>query len=241
VVACTTTPDLPPVEQYDPAALSHLHYKAVLVAGDDSIPVFDNAVGDFEDRLVAARVGQSDIRRFSTARAVIDRDGVKTAALTRILADIADLQPGPGQGCIVYATSYGTAGRGLLLAQYREFLTPRALDGALARGCGNAPTVVIISACYSGAFAEPPMNRANRIILSAARSDRPSFGCKAGRQYTAYDRCLLSALDHVASWLDAYADTQRCVAREEMVAHFTPSEPQAFFGSAVTGMPIPKK
>jgi hypothetical protein len=127
------------------------------------------------------------------------------------------------------------------LAPYREFLTPRALDGALARGCGNAPTVVIVSACYSGAFAEPPMNRANRIILTAARSDRPSFGCKAGRQYTVYDRCLLAALDHGASWPDAYADIRGCVARAEIVGHFTPSEPQAYFGSAVTGMPIPKK
>ena len=82
------------------------------------------------------------------------------------------------------------------------------------------------------------MARANRIILTAAREDRPSFGCGAGFQYTVYDRCLLQAIDHSATWRAAYAMLAGCVATRETVLQFRPSEPQAYFGEAVEGMPV---
>lgn len=49
--ACTPAPDLPPVQPYAAAALAKLHYKAVFVAGDDSLPLFDNAADGVETRL----------------------------------------------------------------------------------------------------------------------------------------------------------------------------------------------
>ena len=67
------------------------------------------------------------------------------------------------------------------------FLDPVRLDRALAQGCGEAPTVVVLSGCYSGIFARPPMTRPNRVILTAARIDRPSFGCSIEDQFTEFD------------------------------------------------------
>jgi len=199
--------------------------------------VFDDATEAVRDRLLARQAAPGDIQRLSAAPDVIAQDGVRTATLTRVAAAIADLRPGPGQGCLVYATSHGAPGRGLFLAPSNNFLTPSALDDALARGCGDAPTVVIMSGCFSGNFAKPPVSRANRIVLTAARRDRASFGCGAGREYTVYDACLLTAMDHAATWQDAYGSIRACVARAEKGTGFPPSEPQAYFGPAVANLP----
>ena len=68
----------------------------------------------------------------------------------------------------MYATSHGVKGEGLYLSSVDEVLTPGELDTALRVGCGEAPTVVVISACYSGQFTQSPMTRPNRVILTAA-------------------------------------------------------------------------
>ena len=220
-------------------ALSALHYKAVLIAGDPGSAAFDNATAAMWDRLVAGRVAPAAIQRLSAARAVVAQDGVRSSGLGHVVSAIEHMHPGAGEGCLVFATSHGAYEDGLALVPSRSFLTPAALDDALAVGCGDAPTVVIISACFSGSFTRPPMARANRIILTAARRDRPSFGCGAGFQYTVYDRCLLQAMDHSTDWRSAYITIEDCVARRENELHFRPSEPQAYFGDAVHGMPVP--
>jgi hypothetical protein len=157
-----------------------------------------------------------------------------------VLSAIARLHPVSGEGCLVFATSHGAYRSGLVLVPSENFLTPAALDRALHSGCGGAPTVVIISGCFSGSFAQPPMARANRIILTAAREDRPSFGCGVDSQYTFYDRCLLQTMDRASTWRSAHAMIRACVSAREKEFRFHPSEPQAWFGDAVPGMPIPR-
>jgi hypothetical protein len=193
------------------------------------------------DRLIARQVAPADIQRLSAARGVIAQEGVRSASLEHVLSAIERLRPAPGQGCLVFATSHGAYEEGLVLAPSENFLTPAALDGALASGCGNAPTAVIISGCFSGTFTQPPMTRANRVILTAAREDRPSFGCGAGFQYTVYDRCLLSAMDRSDTWRAAYDLVRTCVSAREREFHFRPSEPRAFFGEAVKALPVPRQ
>jgi hypothetical protein len=239
-VAHAAAPNPPPVPAFAPDTLSALHYKAVLIAGDLSATAFDHATEAMRDRLLARQVAASDIQRLSAAPAVIAEDGVRPSSLGNVLSAIERLRPAPGQGCFVFATSHGGFDEGLVLVPSENFLTPSALDAALASGCGNAPTVVIISGCYSGSFTKPPMARANRIILTAAREDRPSFGCGAGFQYTFYDRCLLHAMDLSPAWEAAYGMIRSCVAQREKVMGFRPSEPRAWFGAAVKGLPLPR-
>jgi hypothetical protein len=171
----------------------------------------------------------------------VARSGVRSASLSHVLDAVAAMRPGPGQGCLVFATSHGVPRRGLYLAARDEVLSPADLDRALARGCGDAPSVVVISACFSGSFAQPPMTRANRVLLTASRADRASFGCGAGRAYTVYDRCLLGALDAGGTWRSAYGRIRACVAGEEARGGFTPSAPQAWFGPALADMPLPTR
>jgi hypothetical protein len=228
----------PPPAAARPAPMT---YKAVLVAGDGRLPVFDNAVQGVEARLRAAGAGgRADIQRLSAAGDTLDRDArIRLASRANILAVVAAMKPAPGQGCFVFATSHGGQWRGLWLAANQEYLTPDALDLALSAGCGEAPTVVVMSGCYTGIFARPPMTRPNRIVLTAARSDRTSFGCGAGRTYTAYDKCLLDALDKGGTWPVAYGLIERCVLAEERRSDVAPSGPQAWFGPRVVGLPVP--
>jgi hypothetical protein len=228
--ACAAAADLPPA----------LRYKAVLIAGDSSAPAFDHATAAVRDRLLAAKAAPNDIQVLSADRGVVGRNGVLSSSLEHVLAAIARIHPAPGQGCLVFATSHGAFRRGLVLMPSENYLTPAALDAALSTGCGDAPTVVIISGCFSGTFARPPVARANRIIFTAAREDRPSFGCGTGFQYTFYDRCLLGAMDHTATWREAYAAIRSCVAAREKEQRSLPSEPQSYFGPTVEAMPIPR-
>lgn len=238
--ACLAARDLPPVQSHNAAAPATTHYRAVLVAGDDSLPVFDNAADGIAIWLRRqGAVASGALQRLSTTPAIIGRNGVRSASLEHVLDAVENMKPDAGEGCFVFATSHGAPHRGLVLAEADEFLNPRALDRALAGGCGNAPTVVIISGCFSGNFAQAPMARANRIVLAAARRDRPSFGCGAGRTYTVYDRCLLDALDQGGAWQRAFGSIQRCVAGEERRERFEPSEPQAYFGPEVANLRLP--
>jgi hypothetical protein len=213
-------------------------YKAVLIAGDRSAAAFDHATQAMRDRLLASHAAPANIQRLSASRAVIAQDGALSSSLDHVLAAIERMHPGAGQACFVFATSHGGFEEGLVLVPSENFLTPEALDEALSAGCGGAPTVAIISGCFSGGFTKPPMARANRIILTAAREDRPSFGCGAGFQYTVYDRCLLQAMDRASTWRAAYAMITGCVTTRERALEARPSEPQAWFGASVEGLRV---
>jgi len=220
------------------AVLVAVPVTAVLAAGDGSIRVFDNAVMALRDRLIEAAIDPSRIRLLTSTPSLV-HDGVQAATWPRLTRRIAQLAPRPGEACLVFVTSHGAPGDGLVLSLEDEILSPRDLDEALRDGCATAPTVVIASGCYSGDFARGAMARANRIILTAARSDRPSFGCGADSTYTFFDDCLLSALDRASTWQVVYQRTRSCVAEQERRLGATPSHPQAFFGRKVAHLATP--
>lgn len=218
--------------------MAGLRYRAVLVAGDASVPAFDNATDAMRARLTAG--GAAEIRRLTASRRVAEASGAGIAEKDQVLAAIGGLRPAAGQGCLVFVTSHGGHRTGLSLTSSRDFLSPAALDAALAAGCGEAPTIAILSGCFSGHFARGAMARPNRIVLTAARDDRPSFGCSAEYRYTFYDRCLLEAMDRAATWREAHAQILTCVSTRESAMGYRPSGPQAWFGDNVRGMPVPR-
>ena len=224
-----------------PARLpSPQRWDAVLVAGDGSIPVFDNATSRIADLLAAVGTTPGDIHRFSDAPDILAQPRVQLASKARVLEGIASLHPQPGQACLVYMTSHGAHGPGLYLAAHEEFISPDELASALDRGCGAAPTVAIVSACYTGNFARPPMTGPNRIVLTAAAADRPSFGCGAGAQYAFYDECLIRTLHALPrDWPEVITDTGRCVSELEAHDKEPPSLPQSSVGANAAGLPVP--
>jgi len=220
-----------------PRAAEAAHWQAVLVAGDTAQPVFDNASRAVAAWLVEHGVAEADIHRLAASAGRRDR-AVEPATLRRVLGRIAALRSGPGDGCFIFITSHGGRGLGIYLSREDEMLSPKALARALAQGCAGVPTVVVVSGCYSGSFAQLPMAASNRIVLTAARADRSSFGCAADRTYTEYDACLLGSLAHATSWQTVFDETKDCVSRREHQLGETASLPQAAFGAAVRDLPL---
>ncbi|HEX4171793.1 MAG TPA: C13 family peptidase [Acetobacteraceae bacterium] len=111
-------------------------------------------------------------------------------------------------------------------------LSSRTLARMLAPLAGH-PTIIVISACYSGSFMRD-LREARRIILTAARADRSSFGCGAGNRHTLFGEAELRAFgepDH--SLHQVFTAIRRNVAGMEHRQHFTPSEPQISVGAQV--------
>jgi hypothetical protein len=245
-------------------------WRAVLVAGDNAEPVFDNAVAAARDWLVSGGVPARNIHVLSAAQGLPPGttqmttpgtaqamtlgtsqgasagatqaaiQGKSTAAepasAERVLRRIAALRPAPGEGCLVFITSHGQRGEGIWLAHSGEFLRPSDLAQALSAGCARAPTVVVVSGCFTGGFTA--VQAPNRIVVTAARIDRPSFGCSVERTYAVFDECLLASLPREATWRAVIAATQSCVRERENEMQATPSEPQVTFGAKVRNLRV---
>jgi hypothetical protein len=211
--------------------------QAVLAAGDDVEPVFDNPTREMTRRLLAAGVPAANVHRLSASPAEIGA-GAEPALADTLLSRIADLPARPGDRCLIFLTSHGERGAGVWLARSNRALTPDELARALSRGCGAVPTIVVVSACYSGSFASGKMAKPNRIILTAARADRPSFGCQAHRTYNFFDECVLGALPQSATWRGVFAGANQCVRRMERTLGVRASAPQSYFGEAVRSLDL---
>jgi mannose-1-phosphate guanylyltransferase/mannose-6-phosphate isomerase len=135
--------------------------------------------------------------------------------------------------CLLFATSHGVPREGLVLTRRRELLTPAYLDRTLRRHCAGKPTVAIVSGCFSGIFADAPMPADDRIVLTAASRDRPSFGCSNDLTYTYFDDALLRLLPEASTWDRLYEDLRAAISARERALDVPPSRPQASFGVAV--------
>lgn len=204
-----------------------------LVAADRAEPVFDNAV----DRLAIlfksryGVVAEQFTARFGQTK------GKHPATWQDINRVVRGRRMAAGDACLFYFTSHGDQG-GLYMARHRALLPPEALARLLDRTCGARPTVVVVSACHSGTFLRPALATANRVILTAARADRSSFGCSFRERLSVYDRCFLEAWGANPTWAALHGAIAACVAAAERQRRYRPpSEPQAFFGRLVRALP----
>jgi hypothetical protein len=215
-----------------------LRTKVVLVAAESSIKAFDNATSRFAGDLVTrAGVLPGDIHRFS---ARVNQD-TERSDIAGVMRSIATLDAGGNDACLVFMTGHGLPGKGIVFPYSNDYLGPAQLDHVLTTGCGNRPTVVVLSACYSGVYSSSRVARDNRIIITAARKDRTSFGCGVRNQYTYFDGCFLSAFEDPRSrtWEDVSETAIACVSEQERLKNFLPSEPRLVVGNAVAGLPLP--
>ena len=81
------------------------------------------------------------------------------------------------------------------------------------------------------------MPAANRTILTAARDDRPSFGCNADRKLTVFDACVLDSLDRGLTWQVVMDKARACVAENERALGVdASSSPQMSVGADVANL-----
>lgn len=188
------------------------------------IQAFDNARRDLVQGFLTAGFPRAtmvdyslrpDVPQPTSASDVID--GLNAAA-TRGTA-----------GCLLYFTSHG-APDAMVFGQAPR-MTPDMMANLVRASCGARPTVVIVSACYSGIFVNA-LAAPNRMVLTAASRDRPSFGCGADEIYPWFDGCVLESLPVANDFLALAAGARACVARKEAEHKVgLPSQPQLFVGA----------
>jgi hypothetical protein len=191
---------------------------------DRPIQAFDNARRDLVKGFLAAGFSRANMVDYSlrpdvpeptSASAVVD--GI-TAAATRGTA-----------GCLLYFTSHGAPNAMVFGVAPR--MTPDMMANIVRSACGTRPTVVIVSACYSGIFVNA-LAAPNRMVLTAASRERTSFGCGADETYPWFDGCIIETLPTASDFLALAAGTRACVARKEAALGATPpSDPQMFVGA----------
>lgn len=111
-------------------------------------------------------------------------------------------------------------------------LEPGALRADLDRA-GIQWRILVLSACHSGAFVEPLRDQ-KTIVFTAAASDRQSFGCKNGADYTEFGRALLAQrLPEGQPFVDTFELVRSDIRDRERAAKLEPSLPQLFVGDAI--------
>ena len=202
-------------------------------AGDGAQTVFANEVAfaraafgtklDLRDRavqLVNSSAGDATTPRASGA-------GIRYA-----LAQVGRRMNVDEDVLILFLTSHGTKS-GMLAVRQPGWplvdVSPAALDEAL-REAGIKWRIVIVSACYSGGFIDA-LDDEHSLVVTAARADRQSFGCRDDRELTYFGEALLrDALPPSHSLQEAIDRARTLVAEREGAEDVTPSEPQTFVG-----------
>ena len=156
------------------------------------------------------------------------------------LARIAELMDEKEDVLVLYATSHG-APFGVVYNDGNEgfgAVSPRRL-AALLRAHGIERRLLIVSACYSGVFV-PVLSSPQTAILSAAASDRSSFGCTAENDWTFFGDALINrALRKPQPLALAAEEAVAQIARWESDARLKPSLPQRSIGDDVAAWLTP--
>jgi hypothetical protein len=205
----------------------------VLAVGLDSDPVFGREARE-AGRVLARRyaaTARTIVLAGSDGNADSDLPNGSPANIAAALARIAELM-GPEDVLILYTTSHGApfgivyndsdAGFGIIgPAKLASMLTELNIRNRM----------LLISACYSGVFVGPLVTPTTA-ILTAASTDRTSFGCKADNDWTFFGDALINhALRKPQPFAAAEAEAIATIAGWEQNGALTPSLPQSYVGA----------
>ena len=192
--------------------------------GGRPIEAFDNARRDVTRGFIEAGLPRDSLVDFT-----LRPDAPDAVTATEALQGVAATAGRASRGCLLYFTSHGSPD-GIVFGPDAT-ISPAAMANLVRQWCGTRPTVVIVSACYSGVFVNA-LAAPNRMVLTAASRERTSFGCGAEETYPWFDGCVIEALPAATDFLALAAGARACVARKEQEAGIAlPSEPQLFVGS----------
>lgn len=208
----------------------------VVAVALDSDPVFGREARE------AARVLS---RRYDAAGRTIvlaGSDGAAESAHPRgspdniaaALARVAEAMDTAEDVLILYTTSHG-APLGVVYNdgdQGYGALSPYRLWQMLGDlGIGNR--MILVSACYSGVFV-PLLQSPTSVIVTAASSERSSFGCVSDNDWTFFGDALINhALRKPQPLAAAVSEATGLVSGWEAGEALTPSEPQVSIGAHV--------
>src|SRR5215471_5968368 len=128
---------------------SNLIWKAALMTGDDSINAFDNARKTLTSEFLHMGVLPDNIKELSM-NPHERKGGSMPSSAVNLAGALGQLSIGDQDACLIHMTSHGSP-QGFYLRNAPP-ITPQTLDRILDAACSERPTVVLVSACYSGVF-----------------------------------------------------------------------------------------
>jgi hypothetical protein len=187
-----------------------------LAAIADVLPIKDHTIRLVNSRATLDSVPLADVHNFQAAvhgiAAIMDKD-----------EDVL----------VLMMTSHGNEGGFMLQVPGRVIeLTPEVVAATLD-GEGIRNRVVIVSACYSGAFV-PALKNADTVVMTAADAKSASFGCAPERDWTYFgDAFFRQSLHPGADFENAFDHARILIEGWELMDRMPPSNPQGDFGPAV--------
>lgn len=233
IAGCAAAPAIPPASAVAGAsdARPRLWYVGLGMTGE---AWSENDVSEVTGALARGATGYQTVPAVFASGALPRHPDVDPGMVASTLSDIA-AHAGPDDLVVIYASTHGAPG---LLGRSVGSVQLEPVDVARLRSwlapLADRNTILILSACFSGSFI-PPLAAPHRIIFTAARADRTSFGCQAGAEHTVFGEALLQALTPKNESLHTVVDATRAAVkrRERTMGVQLPSQPQVSVGAAV--------
>ncbi|WP_371233131.1 C13 family peptidase [Pseudomonas sp. QE6] len=204
------------------------------LGGDGKQSVFLREA-DYVANLLGQRFGAQGVVTLVNHRDhLTDRPMATRESLARTLRTLAE-RSGPEDLVFIYLTSHGSSDHQLVLDMPGLKLDdlPASELATLLAPLKDRYKVLVISACYSGGFI-PALKDDKTLIMTAARSDRVSFGCSEEADFTYFgDALFAKAFQQTDDLEEAFAQASNTVARREKEEQFEPSEPQLWAPATV--------
>ena len=169
-------------------------------------------------------------------RTLLESPAATVTNLRETLNEIGDTIDKEQDVVMVYLASHGSRAHVLEVSLPPLELAP--LNASTLRGLLDAAgirwRIIVVSACYSGGFIDA-LKDDNTLVLTAAASDRASFGCGNASESTFFGEALFQhGLAQSDSILGAFEAAKERVATREKEGNFKPpSMPQIFIGPAM--------
>jgi hypothetical protein len=201
-----------------PGRRSVIDMYLLAVAGDGSQEVFRREA-DFVRAQFDERFGTSgrSIALVNSRSTVTSAPMATMLSIGEALTTIAARMNREEDILFLFLTSHGSPEHELALRQSHMTLRdlPARELGHLLKESGIRWKVIVVSACYSGGFIEP-LRDDWTLIITAARHDRPSFGCADENDFTYFGRAFFKeSLPASHSFQDAFAKADALVAQWE--------------------------
>ena len=217
------------ISKLTPRTPGKVNLYLVAFAGDGSENVFRNEVEyvekQFDERFDAgghtlvlinnpATLTQRPLASLSNLETAIDA----VAAKMKVDEDVL----------LLFITSHGSAEHELAVdldPLPLDRIAPEDLADLLA-GSNIRNKVIVLSACYSGGFIDA-LKGPSTMIITAARADRPSFGCGTKSDITDFGRAFfVNGLNHSDTFDGAFNEARQLVNDWETKAGDEHSDPQ---------------
>ncbi len=206
----------------------------VVSIGLDSDPVFGREAGEAA-KVLSRRYGAAGRTIFLSAGADDNANGNPQGSppnLATALAAVAAKMNLKEDVLILFATTHGDPASGLA---YRDgnkgigMIAPLRMANLLD-GLGFERRMILLSACYAGVFL-PHLTNENSIIVTAAASNRTSFGCTPSNDWTFFGDALINnGLRKPQPFDKATEEAVGLISKWESSKQLIPSRPQTFVG-----------